>query len=114
MIYQGSRGSICFYYKGTLISGFALTLKKDLEAYLYQGDHLILESTHVPIQQQIQAYLLFCNLIRRRKLNKDRITREEHIMFASALCCLLRLKIIDNDDENGYLICPRKNKVRLI
>tara|TARA_R110000796_G_C14279981_1_gene402511 strand:+ start:87 stop:413 length:327 start_codon:yes stop_codon:yes gene_type:complete len=108
MIYQASKGSICFYYKGTLISGFGLTTKKSVDAYLYMGDHLIKQSGHVDIKQQIKTYLTFCNLIHRRKNNKLKINHLEHQLFVSSLCALLRLKIIDNDDNNGYLVCPRK------
>lgn len=108
MIYQASKGSICFYYKGTLISGYGLNTKKSVDAYLYMGDHLIKESRHVNIKQQIETYINYCNIIHTRKNNKQKITQIEHQLFVSSLCALLRLKIIDNDDNNGYLVCPRK------
>ena len=113
MIYQGKEGSICFYYKNVLISGYGLSKKKTLEAYLYQGDHLIKQSKGINIKTQIKMYLYFCNVIHTRKLNKQRITDKDHIYFISCISALLRLKIIENDDSNGYLVCPRKpiNKI---
>tara|TARA_R110000772_G_scaffold135148_1_gene243778 strand:- start:12882 stop:13208 length:327 start_codon:yes stop_codon:yes gene_type:complete len=108
MIYQSSKGSICFYYKGVLISGYGLTDKKNLDNYLYQGEYLITASKGVDIKKQIRIYTGFCNLIHRKKLNKERITRDDHKFFITCLCALLRLRIIDNDDMNGYLICKRK------
>lgn len=108
MIYQGKYGSMCFYYLGMLISGFPLSDIHTEENYLYQGDHLIMETKGIPIMNQITAYRSFCNLIYRKKHNKERITRREHILFISSLCALLRLNVIQNDDMNGYLICKRK------
>ena len=37
-IYNGSNGSICFYYKGLLISSYPLTKNKTCQAYLNQGE----------------------------------------------------------------------------
>jgi hypothetical protein len=108
MIYQGKKGSICFYYKDILISGYALNDKKSLDAYLYQGDHLIKKSKGINIREQIKCYTHFCNVIHSRKIKKEKITRTDHEMFISCLCALMRLRIIDNDDSNGYLVCPRK------
>ena len=108
MIYQGTEGSICFYYKGLLITGYPLTNKKNEESYLYQGDHLIMQSKGIDIKKQIRVYTSFCNLIHRKKLNKERITRDDHVFFISCLSALLRLRIIEDDDMNGYLICKRK------
>lgn len=110
MIYQGKEGSMCFYYKDILISGFALSKKKTPDAYLYQGDHLIKQSKGINIKKQIEAYLYFCNVIYERKIKKRRIKREDHIYFISCLSALLRLKIIENDDANGFLVCPPKPK----
>ena len=108
MIKQGSKGSICFYYKGILISGYGLSTRKYVGAYLYQGDHLIIKSKGINIKEQIKCYTHFCNVIHKRKINKQRINCNDHEMFISCLCALLRLRIIENDDMNGYHIFPRK------
>ena len=43
-----------------------------------------------------------------RKVNREAIYRNDHILFLSSLMALLRLKVIDNDDYNGYLIMTRR------
>ena len=44
MIKQGCNGSLNMYYKGLLVSSFALTNKKTFERYEYQGEYLVLKS----------------------------------------------------------------------
>ena len=113
MIKQGSKGSICFYFKGVLISGFPLTHKKNTEAYLYHGEHLIRTSKGINIKDQIKICLNFCNMIYSKKINKQRINTDDHIYFLYSLCALLRLRIIENDDLNGYYTFPCKKLSRV-
>ena len=112
MIIQGVNGSVCFYFKGTLISGYPLSKKKTVEYYLYQGERMIrswirCSKTH-NIKEHIISYFEYCNLIRREKLNGGRINSTSHMLFISSLCALMRLRLIENDDDNGYLVCKRK------
>jgi hypothetical protein len=110
-IFNGNQGSVCLYYKGLLISSYPLTNKKTLEAYLYQGEELIYKSKGIPIKVQIKTYLHFCNQIYIRKKNNQAIRRSDHIYFLNCLTALLRLKIIDNDETNGYM-CFKKKKLK--
>ena len=114
-IYNGSQGSLNLYYKGLLISSFPLTKKKTFERYQYQGEYVILTSMkeNFKIKQIIFTLTHFCNIIYKRKLNKHPIRRSDHEYFISCLFGLLKLKIIDNDDLNGYLIMPRKKLTKL-
>ena len=109
-IYNGCDGSLTLFYKGLLINSFALTKKKTFERYKYQGEHLILESMRENrnIKQIIYALTFFCNLIYKRKLNKQPIWKSDHELFLSSFFGLIKLKIIENDDDNGngYLIMP--------
>ena len=107
-IFQGTHGSICLFYKGILISSFPLTENKTIKRYLYQGDEMIRSSKGIPIMIQIKTYLQLCNMVYARKKASKSIRRSDHIMFVNALTALMRLKIIDNDDDNGYLECQRK------
>jgi len=111
-IYNGCDGSLNLIYKGLLVSSFALTKKKTFERYKYQGDYLILESMREKknIKQIIYTLTYFCNMIYNRKKNKQPIRRSDHELFLSSFFGLMKLKIIDNDDDdgNGYLIMPRK------
>ena len=108
MIKQGSNGSICFYYNGLLICGWALSKKKTVARYLYQGEYIIKKSKSVPIMTQVKSYRMFCEMIYRRKLNKQPIRKSDLELFVSSLTALLRLRVIDNDESNGYYEFPRK------
>ena len=108
MIYEGSKGSLNLYYKSLLISSFPLTNKKTFERYFYQGEYLIRKSKQIPIKIQIKTYLHFCNMIFSRKKNNQPIRKSDHEMFLNSLFALMRLKIIDDDESNGYLIMNKK------
>lgn len=109
MIYNGSEGSVCFYFKGLLISSYPLSKKKTLNAYLNQGEVIIYKSKGIPIKRQIKMYTHFCNLVYTRKKNNQPIYRQDHIFFLNCLTALLRLRIIENDEQNGYM-CFNKKK----
>jgi len=109
-VFNGSEGSICLYYKGLLVSSFPLSSKYTMERYQYQGDEIIRESKGIPIKKQIQAYLHFCNMIHKRKLNKQGIRRNDHIYFLNCLMALLRFRIIENDELNGFMCFKKKKK----
>ena len=108
MIYNGTRGTLCLYYKGLLISSFPLSNIKTVEKYLYQGEYLIRKSKGIPIRLQIKTYIHFCNEIYRRKRDKLPIYKSDHELFLSSLSALLRLRIIENDELNGYMDFPKK------
>lgn len=114
-IYNGCDGSLNLYFKGLLISSFPLTKKKTFERYLYQGEYLILESMkeNKNIKLIIYTLTLYCNQIYKRKKNKQPIYRSDHELFLSSLFGLLKLKIIENDETNGYLLMPRKKLPKL-
>ena len=109
-IYNGSDGSLNLYYKGLLISSFPLSRKNNFERYQYQGEYLILKSMRekLNIKQIIFTLTDFCNIIYARKKNSQPIRRSDHQMFISCLFGLLKFKIIDNDESNGYLIMKKK------
>lgn len=104
----GSQGSICLYYKGLLISSFPLTKKKDKNFYFNIGEILIKQSKNIPIDQRIKFSLKFMNQIHHRKINHKPIYKSDHELFCASLFAMLRLRIIDNDEQNGYMIFPKK------
>ena len=109
-IYNGSDGSLNLYYKGLLISSFALTKKKTFDVYKYQGEHFILTSMkeNIKVKEIIYTCTYFCNLIYTRKKNKQAIRKSDHELFLGTLFALMKLKIIENDESNGYLVMPKK------
>ena len=52
-------------------------------------------------------------MIYSKKINKQRINTDDHIYFLYSLCALLRLRIIENDDLNGYYTFPCKKLSRV-
>tara|TARA_R110002012_G_scaffold312529_1_gene523342 strand:- start:3701 stop:4048 length:348 start_codon:yes stop_codon:yes gene_type:complete len=114
MIYNGCNGSLNLYYKGLLVSSFPLTNRKTFDRYKYQGEYLILKSMKekIKIKQIIFTLTHFCNIIYDRKKNKQPIRRTDHEYFLSCLFGLLKLKIIDNDESNGYLIMNKKKIIK--
>ena len=111
MIIYGKNGTLCLYYKGLLISSYPLTNKKTFDRYLYQGDHLIMQSKGIPIRLQIKTYLHFCNQMYKRKKDNLSIRRSDHIYFLSCITALLRLRIINDDELNGTMIFKHKKKI---
>ena len=55
-------------------------------------------------RQKVKTVEGLPNLMYKRKINNLPIYRSDHELFLGSLMALLRLKIIDNDDNNGYLI----------
>ena len=108
MIYQGSKGNISLFYKGKLISNFPLTKKRGVDDYLYHGEYLLNECKGIPILEQIKNFSRFCCMVYHRKIQNKPIYKTDHQIFLCCLMALLRLKVIDNDDNNGYLIMPKK------
>ena len=110
MIREGSEGSINIFFRGTLVSSFPLTKKKTVERYLQQGEEIIRKGKNVKILDQIKAYFLFANFIYDRKKKNLPIYASDHIQFLNAVMALIRLEIMQNDDENGYYVAPKKKK----
>tara|TARA_R110000765_G_scaffold355053_1_gene445239 strand:+ start:115 stop:441 length:327 start_codon:yes stop_codon:yes gene_type:complete len=106
MIYKGSNGNLSLHYKGLMISNYPLTKNKNVERYKYQGQALILDSlnNNLNLKKQIYTYLYYCNIIYNKKLNRQAIYRSDHHLFISCFFALIKLKIIEEDDMNGYLI----------
>ena len=111
MIIEGSHGSLNLYYKGLLISSFPLSKNKRFQDYKALGEQFILDSMikkNINIKFQLNSYRIFCDKIYERKKNKQGIRRDDHELFLFSLFALLKLKAIDNDNENGYLVMNKK------
>ena len=110
MIRQGKQGSYNIFYKNLFISSFPIHNAKMIEGYNNQGIELIEQSLRVnrPLKQQIKIYELFCNLIYNKKKNNEKICTDDHICFLNSFIALMKLKVIQEDNENGVLIMGRK------
>ncbi len=111
----GKYGSICLYWKGTLVSTYSVDEsdeEKELEYYYEVGEHMINMSKHIGyhIKDQIRVYFGFLNKIERRKREGLPIYASDHDKFAHSLFALLRLRLIENDERDGYLIVQKKRR----
>lgn len=100
MLRESKYGSVSLFWNGLLISMFE---KEAVEDYMAEGEYLIRETKEIPIKQQIVTYKLYCGIIYKNKKKKKRITYDEHNLFRKCLFALMRLGIVKNDDNYGYL-----------
>jgi hypothetical protein len=109
---EGKNGSISLFWKGTLISIYPLSDEYDFDYYYSCGEDIIKKSKEMGynIKQQITVYYGFLNKIERRKREKQPIYASDLDKATHALFALLRLRLIENDDLNGYLIMPKRKK----
>ena len=108
----GTNGSISLFWKGTLLSTYPLSDEYNLEYYLSSGEDIIRKSKEMGynIKKQITVYFGFLNKIERRKRESLPIYASDHDKSAHALFALLRLRLIENDDLNGFLIMSKRKK----
>lgn len=111
VVYQGSQGSLNLYWNDLLISSFALSKKKKLEVYEYEGTHLIREALkdNVAFNKLHKVFKMFCEGIYQRKLNKQPIYKTDHELFLCSIFGLIKLNKIDFDD-NVLIMCRKKPK----
>lgn len=116
MIYEGENGSLCMYYKGLLISSFELSKDKPFHAYEEYGKSLLEQTLRdgISLNYQIPVLKLFADEIySRKKLNKP-IWKKDHELMCQTIFAMIKLKLIENDELNGYLVCPKYKKKRCI
>ena len=115
---HGSEGSISLYYQGLMVSTLPLTKKKTFDYYRKNGEDSIIRhfKEGYSLKKQIAISRTFCEVFTYRRASGQKVAKEDHIMMCQALFVLLKTKVIDNDELNGYLIMPncrhkRKNHV---
>lgn len=113
MIKQGKYGSFNLFYNGILITSYGIHKPNfNDEDAMKTGEDIIRRNKGIPIIKLVKTYSLFCQMIYERKMKKLGIRRNDHKLFANCVLGLLRLGVIKNDDNFGFLICPRKKITR--
>lgn len=114
MIYEGENGSLCMYYKGLLISSFELSQDKPFDAYEEYGKSLIEQTLRdgIPLNYQKPVFKIFADEIYSRKKDKKPIWKNDHELMCQTIFAMIKLKMIENDELNGYLVCPKYKKKR--
>ncbi len=111
---EGNKGSISLFWKGTLLSTYPLSDEYNLDYYYDTGEDIIRKSKDMNynIKQQIIVYFGFLNKIERRKREKLPIYASDLDKATHALFALLRLRLIEDDELNGYLIMPKRKLIK--
>ena len=109
VVKMGTQGTICSYWNDLLISSMPLGRRSYIQ-YKKCVEEFILHSMrrHVNIKELIEYSRVFCQSIYNKKLNKKKISREEHHTFNISVLTLIRLEIYDEDDL--ILICKNKSR----
>ncbi len=109
MLRESEYGSVSLFWNGLLISMFERETASEADKdYMEEGEYLIRETKGVPIKRQVLIYKVYCETLYKNKKKKKRITYEEHNLFRKCLFALMRLNIIQNDDNYGYLNMPKR------
>jgi hypothetical protein len=106
---MGKQGTICSYWNDLLISSMPLGRRSHLD-YIKCIEQFILHSMrrNVNIKDLIEYSRAFCQTIYNKKLNKKKISSEEHHTFNISVLTLIRLEIYDEEDL--ILICKNKSR----
>ena len=109
---EGNKGSISLFFKGTLFAMYPLSDEYNLDYYYDTGEDIIRKSKEMGynIKQQLIVYYGFLNKIERRKREKLPIYASDLDKATHSLFALLRLRLIEDDELNGYLIMPKRRK----
>jgi hypothetical protein len=115
MIREGKEGSLCFFWRGKLITSFPVDSSKGQypdEFFTSQADNIILQMMRITgftIKEQINHYKLICNDTYERKMKGQGIWRSDYELFAVAIYALRKLKFIDDElhVSDGIMSFPK-------
>ena len=107
VVKMGTQGTICSYWNDLLISSMPLGRRNHID-YKKCVEEFILHSMrrNLNIKELIEYSRVFCQTIYIKKLNKKKISRDEHHTFNISVLTLIRLEIYDEDEL--ILVCKNK------
>ena len=106
VVYQGNKGSVCFYFNNKLVGSLPLGTKgraRTMEDYEKQRDKLLREALEAEPIKQIKKIFW-------RGLHKfqDSGLKMDNEFLCMTILCLIKLKQIDPEgDTEGLLVCGR-------
>jgi len=100
---MGQRKYITFHYKNLLVSKYKT---KNSDEIMKLGNDLILNGlrNNKPLQLQKIVMKNYMNLFHHRRLNKLKVSSQDHIHFVACFLGLMKLKELEEDDSTGYII----------
>lgn len=109
MIITGKKGSLVLYWKNRLVSSQPLG-KRDYEHYKNSSNKFIINSMHkgASFDKIKEKCLIFIHIFGHRRLNKEKVSEEDHYYFM--MCLLFMIKIGFYDEDDYVLLAPKKKK----
>jgi hypothetical protein len=107
MIWEGSHGSVCFYFENKLVASLPLTEENCLDRYWKQVGGLIAEGLREGNSLKYQKNLFWKGVHHALKKMNRIMNEVDNKYIAITLLALIRLKQIDPDGlTEGMLECP--------
>ena len=100
---MGKKKYITFHYKNELLSKYII---KDETKLLNKGNELLL---HGLKKKHSLKEMIIIMKVHHRRINKLKVSSEDHLDFVASLLGLMKLKQIHEDDETGYIITKFKS-----
>ncbi len=106
------RKYITFHYKNRLLSKYII---KDEEEILNKGNELILKGLRKnhSLKKIIIVMKGFIEAFHHRRINKLKVSSEDHMHFVASLLGLMKLKQLQEDDQTGYIITKYKSITKI-
>jgi len=106
---------ILTFWQGTYLSKFKDFKKsKDRDEMFTKVNRLIIQNfrDNISMKDQIDVYTQFLNNIKDRKDKKKAIYRSDHIFCLHCLFALVKLKVIEEEDDplNGFFYGSNQKK----
>jgi hypothetical protein len=104
---------ITLHYKNTFISKFNLRYPE--EAFDFANNNLItvMRDEKINIKEIKTMFQIFVDQFYKMRSNKVKCISSDHTLFMGAFLALMKMNIIPNDNQNGYIITKRKKKKQL-
>ena len=100
---MGQKKYITFHYKNLLVSKYKTKNPDDI---LKLGNDLILNGLRnnkpLPLQKIIMKN--YMDIFHHRRLNKLKVSSQDHKHFVACFLGLMKLRELEEDNENGYII----------
>ena len=110
MLFEGSKGSICFYWHDILITSAPLSNKLTLEVYEELSNKLILDGLKNGFDLNLQKHKYKILLDRLSKLKKYKRLETDEAHLGLCILALIKLKEVDRDEV--MMIFPKKRKFK--
>ena len=100
---MGKTKYITFHYKNLLVSKYKT---KNPDEILKLGNDLILNGLRnnksLPLQKKVMKN--YMDIFHHRRLNKLKVSSQDHKHFVACLLGLMKLKELEEDESTGFII----------